>query len=397
MNRTAIGFAIGCVVAVLIGILGLVPANPAWGGEADVTRLATPSGGIQPQVAVGADGAVNLVYFKGEPAAGDLFHVWREVGSSQWTAQVQVNSQSGSSVATGTIRGAKVALGKDDRLHVVWNGSAKTLPKTSPDDFHHLPLLYTHLDPGEASFAPERNLITEAWGLDGGGSIAADGRANVYAVWHAGPEGQGEAARGVYVARSRDGGVTFEAEKKVSPEWTGACGCCGMEAATDRAGNLFIIFRGAGNEVHRDAHLLVSSDQGESFELTTLGRWEVNSCPMSSFSLVDSQAGMFAAWETKGQVFFAEVGTKGLDDLNIVRAPGSSKRRKHPVATAGPSGEILFAWSEGAAWAKGGRAAWQRYDAEGQPIGASTRGPDLPAWSQVRAFTQLDGTFAVIY
>lgn len=378
------------MIAVLIG---LVPANPAWGGEADVARLGTPTGGILPQVVLGTDGAVNLVYFKGKPAAGDLFHVRREVGASQWTQPVQVNSQSGSSVATGTIRGAKVALGKDGRLHVVWNGSAKT----SPDNIHRLPLLYTHLDPGEPSFAPERNLITQAWGIDGGGSIAADGLGNVFAVWHAGPEGESEAARGVYVARSRDGGVTFEVEKKVSPDWTGACGCCALEAAIDREGNLFIIFRGAGKEVHRDAHLLVSSDQGESFELTTLGRWEINACPMSSFSLVDSERGMLAAWETKGQVFFAKVGTGGRQKPNVIRAPGASKRRKHPIATAGASGEILFAWSEGAAWARGGRAVWQRYNAEGLPIGSITRGPDLPAWSQVRAFTQPDGTFAVVY
>jgi len=33
-----------------------------------------PEGGLQPQVATSADGAVHLVYFLGEPRRGDLFY-----------------------------------------------------------------------------------------------------------------------------------------------------------------------------------------------------------------------------------------------------------------------------------------------------------------------------------
>ena len=33
-----------------------------------------PEGGIQPQTAVGQDGTVHLVYFKGDPSEGDLFY-----------------------------------------------------------------------------------------------------------------------------------------------------------------------------------------------------------------------------------------------------------------------------------------------------------------------------------
>jgi hypothetical protein len=74
------------------------------------------------------------------------------------------------------------------------------------------------------AFDVERNVRTWAAGLDGGSSVAAENDGNVYVVWHAGPHGTTEDERGVYVAKSRDGGRTFERERRVSPETTGACG-----------------------------------------------------------------------------------------------------------------------------------------------------------------------------
>ena len=40
-----------------------------------VKLLHTPDGGIQPQAAVDGKGVVHLIYYKGDPAAGDIFYV----------------------------------------------------------------------------------------------------------------------------------------------------------------------------------------------------------------------------------------------------------------------------------------------------------------------------------
>src|SRR5213078_2664353 len=104
------------------------------------------------------------------------------------------------------------------------------------------PLLYTRLNDAGTAFEPERNLITYAAGLDGGGSVAADNQGNVYATWHAATPGNtnGEAGRAVFVARSSDEGKTFQREETVTSKATGACGCCGMRAFADQAGAVYI-------------------------------------------------------------------------------------------------------------------------------------------------------------
>jgi len=133
-------------------------------------------------------------------------------------------------------------------------------------------MLYTRLnDPGTA-FEPQRNVMQFAVGLDGGASVAADNFSNVYVVWHANPENNGEAHRRVWMARSGDDGKTFAREVAVDPEMKqgveeeprGACGCCGMRAFADERAALYILYRAATEQIHRDMVLLVSRDRGST-------------------------------------------------------------------------------------------------------------------------------------
>ena len=56
-----------------------------------------PEGGIQPQTAVGEDGTVHLVYFKGDPSEGDLFYARSKDGVT-FSDPIRVNSLSGTAV-----------------------------------------------------------------------------------------------------------------------------------------------------------------------------------------------------------------------------------------------------------------------------------------------------------
>ena len=87
----------------------------------DVRRV--PNGGFQPDLAVGRDGAIHLVYYSGDPMAGDVFYVRSKDGGVTFSAPVRVNSQPGSAIARGTIRGPQIAAAPDGRVHVAWNGS----------------------------------------------------------------------------------------------------------------------------------------------------------------------------------------------------------------------------------------------------------------------------------
>src|SRR5437899_12914460 len=83
-----------------------------------VALVRTPDGGIQPQAAVDAQGVVHLIYYKGDSGGGDIFYVRQAPGQGTFSNPIQVNSQPGSAMAVGTIRGAQLAVGKNGRADV---------------------------------------------------------------------------------------------------------------------------------------------------------------------------------------------------------------------------------------------------------------------------------------
>src|SRR5262249_15111530 len=145
--------------------------------------IRTPDGGIQPQAAMDHQGTLHLVYLKGEPGGCDVFYVRRPKGQQDFSTPIRGNSEPGSAIAIRTVRGAQLALGKGCRVHVVWNGSQPARDAGAKG----VPMLYARLDDTAKTFEPQRNLMTSTMNLDGGGSVAADEKGNVYVVWHAHP------------------------------------------------------------------------------------------------------------------------------------------------------------------------------------------------------------------
>ncbi len=375
------------LAALSLGLLALSAS-----AATPVTLMRTPQGGIQPQTVVDAQGVVHLVYLKGDPAASDIYYVRKEPGK-ETSAPLRVNSQPGSVIAIGTIRGAQLALGKNGRVHVAWNGSQSATPKPEQG----VPMLYARMNDARTGFEPQRNLMTSTAFLDGGGSVAADAQGNVYVAWHASPVGKsGEENRAVFVARSSDEGKTFSRETQASSQPTGACGCCGMRAFADSKGNLFALYRAAGEKLNRDMMLLTSRNNGTSFESATLHKWQMSMCPMSSESLTESGARVLAAWETSGQVYFAGIDPVTGKFSTPVAAPGSGKR-KHPVAVGNQRGETLLAWTEGTGWQQGGSLGWQLFDQNGRATGEKGAMDGVPVWGLVSAFARPDGGFTIVY
>ena len=367
----------------------------AWQASAEVGRVQltrTPHGGIQPQAMVDAKGVLHLIYLKGDPKAEDVFYVRQEPGQETFSSPLQVNSRPGSAMAIGTIRGAQLALGKSGRVHVAWNGSG------SAENHAGAPMLYARLNEAGTAFEPERDLITYAAGLDGGGSVAADPEGNVYVMWHASKPGgpEGEAGRAVFVSPSSDDGKTFARERPATSQPTGACGCCGMRAFADRQGTVYALYRGAGEKVNRDEILLVSRNHGRDFTIANTHAWKIPTCPMSSASLSETTTGTLAAWETDGKVYFARVDAR-TKKVSPPVSPVSPVKNKHPVAVGNAQGQILLAWTEGTGWQRGGSVAWQVFDATGKPAGEKGRAEGVPVWGLVSAAPRPDGSFVIFY
>jgi hypothetical protein len=359
-----------------------------------VSLVRVPNGGIQPQV-VEQDGVVHLIYFSGQPEKGDIYYVRSVDFGRTFSQPIRVNQTLGSAIAIGNIRGAQLAVGRRGRVHIAWNGSAAAEPRGPAGQ---TPMLYARLNDQHTAFEPERNLIHDAYGLDGGGSLAADSKGDVYVFWHAPLVGQkGENNRRVWMAKSVDDGRTFASESMAFDAPTGACGCCGMRAYADSANNLYALFRSATDVVNRDIWLLTSTDEGRSFRASDISKWKIGACVMSSAFLAPAPGGVLAAWETEKQTYFARIpsGTDGVS--HPIPAPGAPVNRKYPVAIANGRGETLFAWTEGTAWKRGGSVEWQLYDPDGRPEPARGSANGVPVWSLVAAFAKPDGSFAIVY
>jgi hypothetical protein len=379
-------------------VLMTVAVNSAQAASACVTLIRTPNDGIQPQVASDGQGVAHLVYYKGDPGGGDVFYVRQEPAQSTFSRPLRVNSRPGSAMAMGTIRGAQLAVGKNGRVHVIWDGMGNGAEKFSKDGKETAPLLYTRLNDQGISFEPERNLITYAVGLDGGSSIAADSKGYVYAVWHAAQPGKtdDEASRAVFVARSTDEGRTFQREEPALTQSTGACPCCSLRAFADRSGAVYILFRAAAEGVNRDELLLVSRRPGADFEIVNTHKWKARTCPMSSAALTEAKGGVLAAWETGNQVYYAFVNPKTVQ-VSTPTTPAGETARKHPVAVANDKGETLLVWTEGTAWAKGGKVAWQLFASDGRPTSDVRYAEGVPEWSLATAFVKPTGDFVIVY
>ena len=350
-----------------------------------------PDGGIQPQAIADAHGVVHVVYFTGDPAGGDFNYITR-MPDGTYSKPMRVNSQPRSAVATGTVRGAHLALGRHGRVHVVWNGSTQAQPRTHGD----MPLLYASFDSAQQRFTPQRTLITWAGGLDGGGTVAADDHGRVYAAWHGNPGHGTDAAGAVYLARSADDGTTFAREEMISGDKIGACACCSMRALLDRQGTLSIVYRAAGADVNRDTMLLWSRDRGTTFTTRRVDPWKLEACPLSTFALAEAPRGLVAAWETEGRIRHAMLTPGTTAPPPIAEAPGSNQR-KHPAVAVNAQGQFLLAWLEGSGWARGGRVAWQIYGSDGTPTADHGVAGTVPAWGLATTAALPDGRFVLLH
>lgn len=374
-------------------MLGAAPA----GAPPSVRIERLSPGAVQPQVAVDGHGGLHRIFLQGDPAAADVFYQRRKPSDSNgWSQPVRVNTEPGSAIAIGTIRGPSIAVGGTNWIHVLWNGSSKSRWKSTNGS----PLLYSRAPISAATFSEELPVARSTRHLDGGGAIAADGEGRVFAFWHAsGPTvPDGEQHRRVFVSASEDNGAHFTAERAISPENLGACGCCGLAAGIGASHELYVVFRSATPDGSRDTALLTSRDGGVRFDTSILDRWKASQCPMSLPSMDLSAGATTFLWETGPNIFWTDASALSQPRTLPANVEGKG-RRKHPVSVRTREGYSLLAWSEGTGWQKGGYVGWQLRRPEGTIL-ATERSPsmDLPVWSRPAVyFDAMANTFVLVY
>jgi hypothetical protein len=355
-----------------------------------VDHLAVPDGGLQPQAAIDARGVLHLIYYQGPPAAGDLFYVRRGANDAGFSAPIRVNSEPGSAVAAGAVRGGRLALGRNGWIHVAWNASHPVTRGSEPIT----PMWYARLAPSARAFEPQRAIGTHVKFLDGGGTVAADRAGHVYVVWHAAGADAGEAHRDILVAASNDDGARFAPERVFANDG-GACGCCGAAALVDAAGRLQVLYRAAGGGIHRDATWM-TVEARRSLPPVRLQAWELPACPMTTFAIAQTPDTLVAAWMVQQQIYTSDL-PPGTRTPSAPSAMAGTAPRNHPAIAVNAAGDRLFAWIEGAMRSHDGSVAWELRDRTGARLASQPSAGPVPPLSLVTAVARPDGSFVIIY
>lgn len=332
---------------------------------------------------------MHLIYFTGDPSGGNLYYVkfTARDGTLTPSPAVRVNSIAASALATGTVRGAQIALGRNGAVHVAWHGN-KPIDGNGNSG---APVWYARSFDG-ASFEAQRAVSENTSGIDGS-TVAADTHGHVTVAWHGMGAKPGEGERTVYLANSANDGASFAHVTPATSAPVGACGCCGLKAMFDRAGTLNILYRAATDAKHRDTTWLAVRD-GASSAPVRVHPWDLEACPMSTYALAEAGREVAAAWETAQQIYSATLDTATGSVTGLSAVPGTGSR-KHPSVAVNASGVRLLAWTEDTAWKRGGTFAWRLTDRAGVELASAPNAGSVPVWGLVAATALADGSFVI--
>jgi len=370
---------------ILIGCVILCAVTSLANAEINFDLIQTPNGGIQPRAVLDEQGTIHLIYYKPAGRMGNLFYVTRSSTASTWTDPVNVNTEPGNVVPNGSIGVAHMALGKKGRVHVSWF------------DMHGAKYWYTRSNDDNTAFEPQRNLVKRYnKGIEASGALAADEKGNVYMFWHAG-DFSNEANRRIFMTHSTNDGESFSAERRANPDRTGSCACCGLSAIADQKGTVYVSYRAAGDNIHRDMTLLKSTDFGKTFESDKIHKWQLPACPVTITSFAKRpDSGAMVTWETQGRTYVANV--NNLSAAIPVGPAPISGRQKNAAVAVNSNRETLVVWGLGKGYSSGGILDWQAFDANGNPTtekGDSAK--ELPRASVPAVVALPDNRFLIIY
>lgn len=344
---------------------------------AEVEYFPLPNGGIAPTMCTDAQGTVHLLYFMGDPKAGDMYYMRREKSAKSFTKPIQVNSSAKTAMVIGYTRGPDMAVSSAGDVHVSWlsvgpSGGA---------------VYYAHKPNKKKSFSKQRAVSGATDGFDAGLSIAANGD-QVAVIWPAHGSGNSEQQRLLYAAWSQNGGDAFAKPIPLNAATPGICACCDIDAGFNAAGELQVLYRNASNS---GRHATLLSQAKDAFVVTEIDTWLVNQCPMSTFHVEGANPNSLMVWQTKNQILWSQIGAQKKHT-----ASGKGKNRKHPVIVANKDGVLCLAFSEGTGWNRGGSVECQVMSADGVLL-AAQRFDGLKPWSTPALVVQANGNFLITY
>lgn len=219
-------------------------------------------------------------------------------------------------------------------------------------------------------------------------ALALDADGAVFAAWldkrnrvPARARGQKYAGAGLFVASSRDAGVTYS-ESLLTQDNT--CECCRLGLAFAGPGRPVVVFRNIFEGGVRDHAIVTFSDSATSGKVYRVSRddWQINACPHHGPSLSVSPAGTYhVAWYTGGKVrkglFYARSGDGGKTFSEPVSIGRPERNPTRPYVLAGPREAAMV---------------WKEFDGEKTTVTLMTSRDDGATWSTPKAIASTTDT-----
>jgi hypothetical protein len=355
------------VVIALAFVASSVPACSRASGSSGATHLAVSTriglaGAENRGVSVAASGQrIVVVWAATTEGQTNIYSAVSEDGKT-FAEPVRVNDVEGDARVSGE-QPPRVALGRD--IFVVWESNAGDrsrvrLARSTDSGRTFLPAITVHSDnlPGArgwASLAVDREGRAHVAWLDGRNAhvAAAAGQSHGAGTSHA----QHESMRqDVFEAVVRGDGA--HTETQVS---SNVCFCCKTGIATGPDGATFVAWRHIYPGSLRDMAVARSDDGGRTFNgpvRVSEDRWAIDGCPEDGPSIgVDGQAGIHVVWPTLVQtettqkaVFYGSSsdGGRSFSPRHRLDSDDTNHIAAHPqIAVAGR--RVVAVWDETAA------------------------------------------------
>lgn len=277
-----------------------------------------------PEIAVGPDGSVHMVwidentaaeahdhskYGHSHLAATNLLYARSDDGGASFGKPVQINGNPGE-VWGFSVSKPRVAVGANGTIHVFYPANDTSPYNGKPVAVAH----YTRSTDGGRTFEKPKRVNTMATTdasdfVHGGlthahvfGTLAVGNDGTVYTLWIDTRDmaKDGDAGK-VFMAVSRNDGQSFETDREILP--ADVCPCCQLTAFVDAKGKLYVGSRQVEGKF-RDSVVMSSSDGGRSFSPRTSivgARWEIEGCPLKPTTVVAANDEVVATYFSGGE------------------------------------------------------------------------------------------------
>jgi hypothetical protein len=259
----------------------------AAAGAAPTTVSHPGSKATAPDLAIGADGDIHLVWIErsttpGAPGGADLWFARSTDGGLTFSAPVLVNREPGTAWGFPVAR-PRLAIGRRGTVHVFHAGQVTDAASGT----RFVAPTYARSTDHGASFGTARVLGGTPAGLaaddpangESFGTLAADGQGRVFAYWietRGRPGGDGS----LLAATSADDGATFTPAQTALA--AAVCPCC-QPTALAADGRTYVGTRLLGESGTRDSSVAVAGRDGRRFGNRARwggSAWSIDACPM---------------------------------------------------------------------------------------------------------------------